>query len=142
MNKLYRIVLLFLGLAGVLLVRLYEQHLFYDPLIDFFRSGQHQHSGLPDLEMGRYVYHMAYRFLLNGIFSLLVIWALFEKREYIQLSAVLFTVLLLVLLLALYLTLITSQSGSYMGLFYVRRFLMQPLFALLLIPAFYFQKKT
>jgi exosortase F-associated protein len=29
-----------------------------------------------------------------------------------------------------------------LGLFYVRRFLIQPLFLLVLIPAFYFQKKA
>lgn len=142
MNKLSRILVLLLSLAGVLFIRFYEQHLFYDPLIEFFRYEQHQQSALPDLDMGSYIWNMAYRFLLNGIFSLLAIWALFGKKEYIKLSVILFGALLLVLLLVLYLILTTSQSGSYMGLFYVRRFLMQPLFALLLIPAFYFHKKA
>jgi exosortase F-associated protein len=31
--------------------------------------------------------------------------------------------------------------GGHLALFYVRRFLIQPIFLLLLIPAFYFQKK-
>jgi exosortase F-associated protein len=36
----------------------------------------------------------------------------------------------------------SSAAGEHMALFYVRRFLIQPLFLLLLLPAFYFHKRS
>ena len=58
------------------------------------------------------------------------------------LHEVLLSSLLVDLMIAFVLLLNTSADGDHMALFYVRRFLIQPLFLLLLLPAFYFHKRS
>ena len=128
-----------IALIGVLAVRAFEQDLFYDPLIEFFK-GDHQHMAIPELVWGKYLLHVLGRYVLNSLLSLLALWALFQNKDYIKFSGLLMLGLLVLLLPALVLLIKSSEPGSYMALFYVRRFLMQPLLVLLLIPAFYFQK--
>lgn len=128
-----------IALIGVLAVRAFEQDLFYDPLIEFFK-GDHQHMPIPELKWGKYLLHVVGRYVLNSLLSLLALWALFQNKDYLKFSGLLMLGLLVLLLPALVLLIKSSEPGSYMALFYVRRFLMQPLLVLLLIPAFYFQK--
>lgn len=138
-SKWIRFAMLMVSLLGVLLIRAYQQDLFYDPFIEFFKENHHQDT-LPELSMGKYLLHVIGRYLLNALFSLLALWALFQNKDFLKFSALLMLGLLVLLLPVLVILIETSEPGSYMGLFYVRRFLMQPLLVMLLIPAFYFQK--
>ncbi len=135
-----------IGLAAVLfvllvLIRAYETDLFYDPLIQFFKV-DHSIEKLPDLIFSKYLLHISFRFWLNTVISLLILWVLFRKREVIKVSLLLYMVVFVLLMLAMSVLLQSEEEGGHLALFYVRRFLIQPLFLLLLIPAFYFQKKS
>lgn len=140
MNKALSIILvlfLFVMLAGV---RYFQGTLFYDPLLLFFKTGIPL-APLPELVMPKFYTHLTFRFLLNTILSLAILWFLFKKWEIIKISAMIYLVFFIILIALMALMLSVSQVGDYQLLFYIRRFLIQPLLLLLLIPAFYFVKK-
>ena len=134
--------ILFVTLLGVALlaVRMYEDILFYDPLLYFFRS-DYATQPLPEIETFKLVLNILFRFILNSIFSLGIIYVLFQKNELVKFASVLYALFFVIFLLLFLLFLNTSEGNSYMMLFYIRRFLIQPVLLLLLVPAFYFQLK-
>jgi exosortase F-associated protein len=140
MNNPLKIALLF-GLAGILIViRMFENSLFYTPLLDFFKT-EHTTQPLPELDTFRLLANVALRFVINSVISVAILWLLFQKKEIVRLSVMLYIILFLLLFPLFSYLLHFSEAGEHMVLFYVRRFLIQPLLLLLLIPAFYFQKR-
>jgi len=131
------VILLFLLLVGI---RFYESVLFYDPLLVFFKTSQTAEV-LPVINQFKLVAYTALRFSLNTGISLLILWVFFQDKGIIRISSILYLILFLVLMVSFVILLNTSAAGEHMLLFYVRRFLIQPLFLLVLVPAFYFQRK-
>ena len=128
-------------LVGLLvLIRAFENTLFYDPLLHFFEM-DYKSMPLPKMDTFALQTGIALRFLLNTIISLAIIWMIFRDREIIKLSLILYSFLFAILFMAFSFIIFTSEGSSgHFLLFYVRRFLIQPLFLLILLPAFYFQK--
>lgn len=128
-------------LAGLLvLIRAYEDTLFYDPLLDFFKM-DYKSKPLPEIDTFALQTGIVLRFLLNTLVSFAILWLVFKDKDIIKLSAILYFLLFAVLFLAFSFIIFTSEgTDSHLILFYVRRFLIQPLFLLILLPAFYFQK--
>jgi|SRR5690606_14574398 len=124
---------------GLILVRKYEDLLFYDPFLSYFK-GDYLNSEFPDYDLTKISLHIFFRYFLNSILTLGIIGLLFWNKKYIKFTAL---VLLgfLVILLPIYLYMIENQFsiGENLG-FYIRRFLIQPMILLILIPAFYYQK--
>lgn len=124
-------------LVFIICVRIFEQNLFYDPLLIFYK-----HTGktvLPPYHTGKLLLGYTFRYGLNTIFSLGILWLAFKDLAIIKVTAVLYTILLILLILGLYL-LLSLQAPPLKAIFYLRRFLMQPLLLLLFLPAFYYQK--
>ena len=135
--KIFAIV--FLGIL-LLLVRAYEEILFYDPLLEYFKL-DYKNSPLPEMDFILLQCGVFLRYMLNTAISLMIIWLVFLDKEIIKLSLVLYGILFIVLFLAFSVIIYTSDASTdQFVLFYVRRFLIQPLFLLILLPAFYFQK--
>ncbi|SRX74865.1 exosortase F system-associated membrane protein [Aequorivita antarctica] len=124
----------------LVLIRAFEDTLFYDPLLEFFKM-DYKILPLPKMDMSRLLAGIVFRFIMNTILSLAIIWLVFRDKEIIKFSAILYGFFFVVLFIAFSFIVLTSEgTASHMVLFYVRRFLIQPLFLLLLLPAFYFQK--
>ncbi len=140
MKRPVTIILLILLGAALVAVRMFEEQLFYDPLLDFFKT-DHSTQSLPEMQTGKLLLHVLLRFLLNMALSLVVLWVVFKDRDVIKMSVFLYGVLFVVLGLVFWYLIATSEGTGHMTLFYVRRFLIQPLFLLILLPAFYFQKR-
>lgn len=140
MNKVLK-VLGILALASLLvLIRAFEDALFYDPLLHFFEM-DYKSMPLPEMDTFALQTGIALRFLLNTIISLAILWLVFQDRGIIKLSLILYSFLFAILFMAFSFIIFTSEESSgHFVLFYVRRFLIQPLFLLILLPAFYFQK--
>jgi exosortase F-associated protein len=140
MNKVLK-VLGILALAALLvLIRAFEDALFYDPLLHFFEM-DYKSMPLPEMDTFALQSGIALRFLLNTIISLAILWLVFQDRGIIKLSLILYSFLFAILFMAFSFIIFTSEESSgHFVLFYVRRFLIQPLFLLILLPAFYFQK--
>ena len=141
MNKVVRILLIAILFAMLIAVRVFQGFLFYDPLMPFFKQ-DHSILPLPDFKVFQLLIHIIFRFGLNTLISLAILWMLFKKWELIKFSALFYGILLLVLMIPFAFLINSNEIGNHLPLFYIRRFLIQPLFLLLLIPAFYFQKKT
>ncbi|NJM79991.1 MAG: exosortase F system-associated protein [Flavobacterium sp.] len=82
-----------------------------------------------------------FRYGLNTLFSLFLIYLLFKEKKLVVFSAWIY-LSLFVILVALFFGILNLDSNpDYLVLFYVRRFLIQPLFLFLFIAAFYYQKR-
>lgn len=131
-----------LGILLVLLiaVRAGETVLFYDPLTAYFR-GDFQNQPLPHIEHFNFSLNIAFRYTINSVISLGIIHFIFKDRRMSAFASFLYTVLGLVLFIVFLVVLFSYGNSHKVELFYLRRFLIQPLFLLLFVPAFYYQKR-
>ena len=121
------------------LVRAFEKELFYDPFLDYFES-DFKNLPFPSLNTFNFFLSLLFRFGLNTILSLMLIYVLFQDIEILKFSSYLYLFFLIVLFAMFFLILNYYSNGSWL-LFYVRRFIIQPIFVLLFIPAFYYQQQ-
>lgn len=134
----------FLDWAGIIIllillvcVRLFENRLFYDPFLLFFKGVEK--SSLPAYDTGKLFLGYAFRYLLNTAFSLGILWLVFKDKPIIKLTSLLYIVLFVILALSLFIALHTDLPSLQL-IFYLRRFLIQALPLLLFVPAFYYQR--
>lgn len=141
MKVVVRVLVVFLCFLGFAFIRFRESELFYDPLISFFKSN-YQSVPLPDMEMGKLYVHLFLRYLLNTALSLGVLWIVFKEKGIIIFASLFYGVVCVLLLLVLGILFKTQESGEYLPIFYVRRFLIQPILLFMLLPAFYYYRKV
>jgi exosortase F-associated protein len=119
-------------------VRFYQQDLFYDPLIPFFKTDS---VILPYLDMPKLLGGLTLRYAVNTILSLAILWFCFKDKSIIRLTSLLYCVFFIILMVA-FIIVINTEKPNLLALFYIRRFLIQPLFLILFIPAFYYQRRN
>ena len=141
MKKRYKILLI--GLLVILLaaIRFFEDALFYDPLIEFFRS-DYLLGIIPPMNMAELMIFLTIRYTLNTIISLGIIYIAFRNKSILKFSAILYSVFYLIAVIAFIFLVLNIEREHYLALFYVRRFLIHPLFLLILLPAFYYYRLT
>ncbi len=122
------------------LIRTFENELFYDPFLDYFKR-TYLYEPFPKYDSVQLYLNLIFRYSLNTVISLAILQVLFHKKAYLKLALAFYSVSLVLLLIAFSLALNFTDFKDYQYLFYIRRFLIQPLLLLLLIPAFYYQKK-
>lgn len=123
----------------LMLVRAFESQLFYDPFLVYF-NGDYLILPLPEFDSGLLFLGLLFRYSLNTIVSLGILYLLFKDKEMILFATVLYVLLFVILIVAFFFIVYFFKNQENLLLFYVRRFLIQPLFVILFIPAFYFQK--
>ncbi|SMC48889.1 exosortase F system-associated membrane protein [Moheibacter sediminis] len=139
MNKWLRYLLAAVLVVCLILVRGFEKELFYDPFLQFFK-GDFINSEYPEYDLARVVLSVISRYLINTIISILIIGLIFWSRNYILFTSYIYAGFFLILLpIYIYFVETEFSLGENMG-FYIRRFLIQPVLLLILIPAFYYQK--
>ncbi len=141
MSRGLKIFLVIVGLLLLVLVRFFEESLFYDPLLNFFKTN-HTTQPLPDFEISKLLWNTLLRYLINGVISIGILWVVFQKKGVIRFSVLLYGILFLILITLFFILLNISEAGQHISIFYVRRFLIQPLILLLLVPAFYLHQLT
>lgn len=145
LKKIWRnkITALWVFLLVVLLacVRMFEKQLFYDPFIEFFK-GEFQNAELPAYDSFSLFLGLLFRYFLNAALSIAVIYVVFKDSELTKVVSILYFIFFLLLSGTFFSILKFSENPDYMLLFYVRRFLIQPIFLVLFLPAFYYQKKN
>jgi len=142
MLKKYSSVVFFIfGFIGLLAVRGFESALFYDPLREYFK-GNFSQLDLPLIEIGPLILHLFFRYFCNMLFSVLILYALFKDFNLLKFVAFVYFVFFVILIICLLALLLVIEPTNDLLLFYVRRFLVQPILLILFIPAFYFQRKT
>lgn len=137
MKKLYYLWLI-IPVLGLIAIRYFENSLFYDPFLLFFK-GNYQSQNLPDFLLLKLFVSLVFRYLLNGFFSLLFIFILFKNRIFIEFTTKLLLLFFMVLIVVFYI-LLKSENPNFTWIFYIRRFLIQPIFLMVFVPALYYQK--
>lgn len=140
-NKFFRYTLLLIAFFLIIGIRFFEDALFYDPFLTFFKT-DYQNKSLPNVDALQLILNLFLRYFANTLLSIVIIYLLFLNKTHVKVAFVLYLILFVLLLIVLSYLLFVSERPNYLVLFYVRRFLIQPVLLLLLIPAFYFQKLT
>lgn len=129
-----------IGILGLIGIRSLEGGLFYDPFLDYFKSADHS-ATFPQFEWTRLVLSYLFRFALNAFFSLWIVYFLFQNKEWTK-QALILMILIFIIVFPIYLFCIHDKfQFGYLFSFYIRRFVIQPLTLLLIVPIFYYRKK-
>ncbi|MDX6181335.1 exosortase F system-associated protein [Flavobacterium sp. Fl-77] len=143
LNKLlenkFRIAFAVLIICCFTVVRAFEKQLFYDPFLKYF-EGDFKNLPVPDYNGFKLFLGILFRYLLNAFLSVALIEVLFRDKDITRFSIFLYLFFLVLLSVLFYLVLLFFPEKNWL-LFYVRRFLIQPIFVLLFIPAFYYQQQ-
>ena len=138
-NKVKIIIAIFIVLCFGL-IRSFEKQLFYDPFLIYFDS-DFKSIPFPQIDGFKLFCGLLSRYFLNTILSLILIYALFLDKEIFKFSIILYLFFLVLLFVFFFLILEYYPDGNWL-LFYIRRFIIQPIFVLLFIPAFYYQQQN
>lgn len=122
-------------------VRGFENQLFYDPFLKYYRS-EYAHLPLPKFNVFQLFFSYGFRFYINSVLSLFLLYIIFKDTKIVKFSILLYMLLGSITMIGFFFVLNFFGEESKMTLFYFRRFIIQPLFILLLIPAFYYQKQV
>ncbi|WP_417428214.1 exosortase F system-associated membrane protein [Halpernia sp.] len=128
-----------LGVCGLIGVRFVENHLFYDPFLEFFKSAD-INALFPDFNWFPLILNYLFRFGLNLIFSLIIVQALFLNKRWTLQAWVLMTLVFAITFIIYLFCIYNKFEIGYLFSFYMRRFVIQPLILLLIIPLFYYRK--
>ncbi|MGQ7946520.1 exosortase F system-associated membrane protein [Flavobacterium sp. WC2509] len=143
LNKVFQnktaVFFLMLLVGFLMFIRAFESQLFYDPFLAYFEH-DYLEMPLPEFNAGSLFLGLLFRFFLNTVISLGILYLLFKDKEMILFASVLYAMLFVILIIAFFSVLYFFKSHENFVLFYIRRFLIQPLFVIVFIPAFYFQK--
>jgi exosortase F-associated protein len=141
LNHKVRILLATLLVLLLVLIRAYEDVLFYDPFLNYFKT-DYYNLPLPEIDNVQLLFGLFLRYLLNTIVSLGIIYVLFKDIEAVKFASILYLVFFIILVVAFFFVFSFFGETNKMALFYIRRFLIQPIFLLLFLPAFYYQKQN
>lgn len=122
-------------------IRAFEKQFFYDPFLSYFKS-EYTHLPFPEIDNFKLFLNLTFRYLLNSLVSIALLWVLFRDIDILKFSGFLYFVFGIILLVSFFLVLHFFGEESKMMVFYIRRFIIQPIFILLFIPAFYYQNKN
>jgi exosortase F-associated protein len=123
----------------LVLIRAFEETLFYDPFLNFYKS-EYSHLPFPQINIFKLFFSLGMRFYLNSVISLFLLYVIFKDTKIVKFSILLYMILGSVLMISFIFVLTFFGEDNKMTLFYIRRFIIQPIFILLFIPGFYYQK--
>lgn len=137
--RVFNWVLALIAIFGLIYVRMVEDQLFYDPFQAFFYLAN-KHATFPDFSWIPLILNYLFRFGLNLVLSAAVVYFIFKNKQW-TLQATVLMLIVFAITFPLYLYCIHTQFEiGYLFSFYVRRFVIQPLILLLIIPLFYYRK--
>ena len=141
LNNKIKVFVLFLLVLVLASIRIFEESLFYDPYLDYFKT-DFTNFPLPVVDKLSLFLSLVFRYSLNSIVSIAFIQIAFNDINFTKFASVLYGILFVILIIVFYVVLAFFADKSKMELFYIRRFLIQPLFLLLFIPGYLIQKRV
>lgn len=139
MSKATKYFVLLILLILLVLIRAYENILFYDPYLSFFKN-DYLYIDSPRREIAKLVFNTTLRYFLNTIISLGILHLIFKDRSIIKFSVLLYVGAFILLQIPFLYFVINPKQEDYYFFFNIRRFLIQPIILILLLPAFYYYK--
>jgi exosortase F-associated protein len=123
----------------LILIRFFEDVLFYDPYLEFFQN-DYLYIDSPRREVAKVFGFTTLRFVLNTLISLAILFVVFKDKSIIKFSVLIYAIAFVVLMVLYLYFVVNPNQEDYYLFFNVRRFLIQPIFLILLLPAFYYHK--
>jgi exosortase F-associated protein len=123
----------------LVLIRTFEEFLFYDPYLSFFQN-DYLYIDSPRREVAKLIFNTTLRYTFNSLISLGILHFVFKDKSMIKFSVVIFVFAYVVLLMPFLYFVINPRQEDYYLFFNIRRFLIQPIILIILLPAFYYQK--
>ncbi|WP_366186853.1 exosortase F system-associated protein [Flavobacterium ovatum] len=123
----------------LVLIRAFERVLFYDPFLQYFELNFNE-LPLPDYNSFQLFIGLLFRYVLNAVISLALIYVIFKDKGMVKFASVLYVFCFVFLIVGFFGAIQLYGNHNNFILFYIRRFLIQPLFVMLFIPAFYYQR--
>ena len=139
MNKTLKYILLFILFGLLVLIRFFESELFYDPYLMFFEN-DYLYMDSPRREVLKVTAFTTIRYLLNTLISLGILFVFFKDKSIIKFSTLIYIVGYFMLILIYLYFVVNPKQEDYYLFFNIRRFLIQPIILILLLPAFYYHK--
>tara|TARA_R110002049_G_scaffold138203_1_gene298198 strand:+ start:1196 stop:1624 length:429 start_codon:yes stop_codon:yes gene_type:complete len=139
MNKIVTYLLVGILALFLVLIRAFEVDLFYDPYLTFFKN-DYLYIDSPRREVAKLVLFTTLRFVLNTSISLGILYLIFKDKSIIKFSVLIYAVAYVLLLILFLYFVINPKQEDYYLFFNIRRFLIQPIGLILLLPAFYYYK--
>lgn len=139
MSKSVTYILIFVLFTLLVLIRFFEDYLFYDPYLQFFEN-DYLYIDNPRREVFKLTVFTSLRYDLNSIISIGIIYLFFKEKAMVKLSLLIYVVAYVFLLAAFLYFVINPKQEDYYLFFNVRRFFIQPLILIVLLPAFYYHK--
>ncbi|SFA77013.1 exosortase F-associated protein [Flavobacterium swingsii] len=140
LNNKFKIIQLVFLVGLLALVRAFEDELFYDPFLNYFK--EENASVYPEIISLKLFLSLFFRYFINTIISITILYVIFKDLNLVKFSSILYALFFVLLMILFFVVLNFFDESHKTTLFYVRRFIIQPIFILLFIPAFYFQKET
>jgi len=141
MDKKLRIVIILALFFALILVRAFELQLFYDPFIEYFKY-DYLYDPIPVFSGSKLLVSLIFRYGLNTVISLIIIYIAFQNRSFVIFALKFYVIAFVILSITFFIILKGELAHGYLFAFYIRRFLIHPLFVLLLLPAFYYKQLT
>lgn len=139
MSNVVKMIALLVLFGFLILIRAFENELFYDPYLTFFKN-DYLYIDNPRREVLKLTLFTALRYFLNSVISLGIIYIFFKDWGVVKFSALIYVVSFFILLTFFLYFVVNPRQEDYYIFFNIRRFLIQPLLLLLLLPAFYYQQ--
>lgn len=140
-QNIWKIILFLVFVFFLALVRTFEDQLFYDPFLAYFKKDFNS-LPLPKFDAVKLFFGLLFRYALNTVFSLGILYILFKDVDIVWFTSVLYGFFFLVLISLFFVIIYFYEEHNNLMLFYVRRFLIQPIFVIVFVPAFYYQKQN
>ncbi|WP_336065409.1 exosortase F system-associated membrane protein [Mesoflavibacter sp. CH_XMU1404-2] len=121
------------------LVRFFENELFYDPYLVFFQN-DYLYLDSPRREVAKLVASTTLRYVINTVISLGVLYLFFKDKSVVKFSVIVYAISYVILIALFLYFMLNPKQEDYYVFFNIRRFLIQPLILLLLLPAYYYQR--
>jgi len=139
MNNTAKYILLFVLFGMLVLIRVFENELFYDPYLIFFQN-DYLYIDSPRREIFKLSAFTSLRYWLNTVISLGILYVVFKDKSMVKFSIIIYIVSFVVLILIYLYFVVNPKQEHYYLFFNMRRFLIQPIILLVLLPAFYYYK--
>ena len=117
-NKIFRYSGIIVAFFLLICIRFFEDKLFYDPFLEFFKS-DYQNKPLPNFEGFKLIINIFFRYFLNALLSVLIVYLLFKNTIHVKVASILYVFLFVVFIAILSYILFLSQKQDYLMLFYI-----------------------
>lgn len=139
MNRLSKYIWLSFLFGLLILIRWFENELFYDPYLQFFKN-DYLYIDNPRREVFKLTVFTTLRYALNAVISLAILFVFFKDKHVVRFSALIYILALFVLITIYLYFVVNPKQEDYYMFFNVRRFLIQPIILMILWPAFYYHR--